>query len=535
MNYERTDAIPLFDSKENYIMIQADTLSSVNPLSDPTIGKTAAPCIVTIFGATGDLTAKKLLPALYNLAKEGLLPPHFICIGFARREKSHEQFRAEMFEAISKYSRTKPIDQNLWNQFSQQIFYHKSAFDDPTGYESYKELLRQMEPKYGTKGNRIFYLSTPPSYFPMIVDQLHQHQLIYDKDQVSDKFSRVIVEKPFGHDITSAQALQKDLTVALSEKQIFRIDHYLGKETVQNLMVFRFGNPIFESMWNNRYIDHVQITVSEDHGVGTRGHFFEEAGMLRDIIQNHMMQLLSLIAMEPPVNLQADSIQDEKVKVLQSIRPIPKDRVDQYTVRGQYGMGFIQGEQVSGYRQEKDVAPQSNVETYAALELYIDNWRWSQVPFFLRSGKRLPKRATEISVFFKEAPSVLFNSDRSFQNNVLVIRIQPDESIALKINSKVPGAQTLIQPVKMDFRYGSYFGTTPPEAYERLLCDCMTGDSTLFAREDEVMASWNILEPIIDVWTGTVGRDFPNYAAGTWGPKSADALVQRSGRAWRMI
>ncbi len=516
-------------------MTQINDTNVISSLSDITIGKMASPCILTIFGATGDLTAKKLIPALYNLAKDGLLPPHFICFGFARREKTHEQFRAEMLEAVTKHSRTKPIDQALWNQFSQQIFYHCSAFDDDAGYKSFYETLRLFDIKYGTKGNRIHYLSTPPSYFPLIVKKLKKHSLLYDDTVVRDRFSRVIVEKPFGHDIKSALSLQKDLKSSLSETQTFRIDHYLGKETVQNLMVFRFGNPLFESIWNNRYIDHVQITVCEDFGVGTRGRFFEEAGILRDIVQNHMMQLLSLVAIEPPVNLQADSIRDEKVKVLQSIRPISRDMVDRYAVRGQYGSGFIQDQEVKGYRQEANVLPQSNVETFAALELYIDNWRWSKVPFYLRSGKRLPKRATEISVFFKEVPSILFNTNGSFQTNTLVIRIQPNEGISLKFNSKIPGATTLVQPVKMDFRYGSHFGVTPPEAYERLLCDCMIGDSTLFARQDEVMASWQLLDPIIDVWANSTAKDFPNYPAGSWGPQEADILLEKSGRSWRLI
>ncbi len=516
-------------------MTRNEIASFENPFSDASIAKMASPCILTIFGATGDLTAKKLLPALYNLAKEGLLPPHFICIGFARRPKTHEQFRQEMYEAICSHSRTQPIDTELWSQFSQQIFYHTSEFDNDSGYESFRESLKEYDARYGTKGNRIYYLSTPPSYFPMIVGKLKKHALIYDEDVVTDKFSRIIVEKPFGHDLESALELQNDLVKSVTETQTFRIDHYLGKETVQNLLVFRFGNPVFESVWNNRYIDHVQITVGEDFGVGTRGKFFEEAGILRDIVQNHMMQLLSLVAMEPPINLKADSIRNEKVKVLQSIRPITHDMVEHYTVRGQYGSGFIKGDPVKGYRHEDNVSPQSNVETFAALELYIDNWRWSQVPFYLRSGKRLPKRATEIAVVFKAPPSVLFNYGGGVQNNTLVIRIQPDEGISLKINSKVPGAATLVQPVKMDFRYGSYFGATPPEAYERLLCDCMIGDSTLFARQDEVMASWQILDPVLEVWRNSIARDFPNYASGTWGPESANHLLSRTGRSWRII
>ncbi len=502
---------------------------------DDSIGKSPSPCILTIFGATGDLTAKKLIPALYHLAKEGLLSPHFICIGFARREKTDEAFRQEMFDAINKHSRTNPIDHEVWKKFSQQLFYHTAPFDEDAGYQTLQQKLQQLDVQYGTKGNRMYYLSTPPSYFSSIIDKLKKNRLLYSDCSPNQPFSRIIIEKPFGRDIKSAFSLQADINQSIIESQTFRIDHYLGKETVQNLMLFRFGNPIFESIWNNRYIDHIQISVAEDFGIGSRGLFFEEAGILRDIVQNHMMQLLSLVSMEPPVNLQANSIRDEKVKVLQSVRPIPRDMVDRFAVRGQYGAGFINDAPVCGYREENNVSPTSHIDTYAAIELYVDNWRWSQVPFYLRSGKRLPKRATEISVFFKEAPSVLFNVAGNFEANVLIIRIQPDEGISLKINSKIPGNTTAAQPVKMDFRYGSYFGTTPPEAYERLLCDAMIGDSTLFAREDEVMASWKILDPIIDVWSSTSSEDFPNYPAGSWGPEAANRLLGRSGRAWRMM
>lgn len=488
------------------------------------------PCILVIFGATGDLTAKKLLPAIYNLMREGQLPSQFACVGFARRDKTHEQFRQEAHDAINKYSRVKPIDESLWATLKEQIFYHKAEFHDPQGYESLKKFLSELDGKFNTKGNRIFYLSTPSSYFPTICEQLHKAELIYPEE--GDKWSRVIIEKPFGHDYNSAVALQKELLHFLRESQIYRIDHYLGKETVQNILVLRFANSIFESLWNNRYIDHVQITVAEDIGIGTRGKLYEELGFMRDIAQNHMMQLLTMVTMEPPVNLSADSIRDEKVKILQAVRDIkPEDMV-----RGQYGKGFIKGEEVVGYRQENDVNPTSNVETFAAMRLFIDNWRWEGVPFYLRGGKRLPKRGTEIAITFKLPPQVLFQEgDKKNEPNVLAIRIQPDEGISLKMNCKVPGPSSPIQPVKMDFRYGSYFGMAPPEAYERLICDCILGDSTLFAREDEVFNSWRLLTPILDYWQANPPKDFPNYAAGTWGPKAADDLIAKDRRKWRLI
>lgn len=506
-----------------------------NPLEETTASKIADPCVLVIFGATGDLTARKLIPAIYNLKREGGLPSHFACVGFARRPKTHEQFRSEMLDGISKYSRVKPIDQALWNFFSEQLFYHVSDFDNDDGYIRLDAFLQDIDSRFGTKGNRIFYLSTPPSHFGQIVQKLGEHNLIYDPDTVTNKWSKVIIEKPFGTDLESAYQLQKHLGKYLKEEQIYRIDHWLGKETVQNLLVMRFGNAIFESTWNNRYIDSVQITVAEDLGVGTRGKFWEEAGMLRDIVQNHMMQLLSLVAMEPPVRIKADAIRDEKVKVLQSIRPIPLQHLDHHVIRGQYGPGFIEGQSVKGYRQEDNVAENSNVESYVAMQLFIDNWRWAGVPFYLRAGKRLPKKATEIAVIYKEAPGVLFHrACHRDDSNVLVIRIQPDEGIGLRINSKVPGINNPIQPVRMDFRYGSYFGVAPPEAYERLIADCILGDSTLFAREDEVMTSWKLLTPILQRWQEVPPRDFPNYAAGSWGPQAAEELLQKSGRHWRI-
>lgn len=509
-----------------------------NPLEEGTRQtKIPDPCVLVIFGATGDLTSRKLFPALYNLAREGQLPAHFACVGFARREKSHDDFRQEMHEAVNKFSRVKPVDENLWQTFTNQIFYHISNFDEDQGYESLRDFLKKLDDQFGTQGNRVFYLSTQPSFFPDIIQRLNQHGLIYDTTKVKDKWSRVIIEKPFGSDYSSAVDLQKFVMNHLAESQIYRIDHYLGKETVQNLLVFRFANSIFESFWNNHYIDHVQITVAEEIGIGSRGAFFEEAGILRDIVQNHMMQLLSLTAMEPPSSLNGDAIRDEKVKVVNALRPIDLENFNDYVVRGQYGSGFINGEQVVGYRQEKNVNPQSAIETYTALKLYIDNWRWAGVPFYMRAGKRLPKRASEIAIVFKEVPGILFSprGGKKTGHNVLVIRIQPDEGISLRINCKVPGPSSPIQPVKMDFRYGSYFGLTPPEAYERLICDCMLGDGTLFARGDEVLASWKWITPILDRWHENPPNDFPNYQSGTWGPKASDDMLAKEGRSWRLI
>lgn len=488
------------------------------------------PCILVIFGATGDLTAHKLMPAVYNLARESQLPAQFACVGFARRPKTHDQFREEMHTAINNFSRVKPVDQELWKSFQNQVFYHQSEFHEDEGYKKLKTLLDELDAKLGTKGNRVFYLSTQPSFFSMICEKLHQFGLIYDPETTKNKWSRIIIEKPFGHDLNSAITLQKDLMRFLKEDQIYRIDHYLGKETVQNILVFRFANSLFESLWNNRYIDHVQITVAEDIGIGTRGAFYEEAGLLRDIVQNHMMQLLSLVAMEPPVSLEANAIRDEKVKVLEAVR------LGNSIVRGQYGPGFVNGEPVIGYRQEKNVNPNSSVETFSAMRLFIDNWRWDGVPFYLRGGKRLPKRATEIAVTFKDPPGVLFQqSGKRRDSNVLALRIQPNEGISLRINCKVPGPSSPIQPVKMDFRYGSYFGIAPPEAYERLILDCILGDSTLFARQDEVLASWKLFTPILDEWSSKKPVDFPNYASGTWGPLEADKLLSQDKRKWRLL
>lgn len=498
--------------------------------------KTITPCILVIFGATGDLTSRKLMPAVYNLAREGMLPANFSCVGFARRDKTHEIFRGEMKDAINKHSRVKPIDDGIWKNFENQIFYHKSEFDNDNGYDALKTFLNELDQKMGTKGNRVFYLSVQPKFFPKIIEKLKKASLVYDVNEENEHWSRVIIEKPFGRDTNSANELQEDIEKHLDEKQIFRIDHYLGKETVQNLLVFRFGNSIFESLWNHEHIDHIQITVAESIGIGTRGHFFEEEGLLRDVVQNHMMQLLSLVAMEPPKDLSANAIRDEKVKVVQSVRLLNDQDMKENVIRGQYQKGYVNGEEAVGYRGEKDVDPKSNIETYAAIKLFIDNARWSKVPIYLRAGKRMPKRATEIAITFKDAPNLLFQEkDSKTPKNVLAIRIQPDEGISMKINCKVPGPSSPIQPVKMDFRYGSYFGKSPPEAYERLIWDCIVGDSTLFARADEVESSWKIFTPILEYWSKDTPKDFPNYESGGWGPKSSNDMMEKDGRSWRLI
>ncbi len=518
-------------------MTTVDPETFINPLIEEQITvKRAEPCTLVIFGASGDLTARKLLPALYNLSLDGQLPTHFACVGFARRPKSHEEFRTEMETAVSQYSRVKPLDPQVWKDFSESVFYHQSTFQDDEGYESLKALLDDLDRKRGTSGNRVFYFSTQPTFFPLIADKLKQHGLIYDTDPSEKRWSRVIIEKPFGRNYQSALALQADIEKSMNESQVYRIDHYLGKETVQNLLTFRFSNSIFENLWNNNHIDHIQMTQAEDIGIGTRGKLWEESGSLRDIVQNHMMQILSLVAMEPPRNLEAASIHDEKVKVLESLRPIPTDQIDEFVVRGQYGKGFVGGKEVKGYREEDNVSPTSNVETYAAMKLYIDNWRWDGVPFYLRTGKHLPKKSTDISIIFKKAPGILFqHPGHENESNVLSIRIQPDEGISLKTNCKVPGLPSPLQPVNLDFRYGEYFGLTPPEAYERLICDCMAGDPTLFARSDEVLASWKELSPILAHWDKNPPLDFPNYPAGSWGPQLADELINRDGRKWRLL
>jgi glucose-6-phosphate 1-dehydrogenase len=494
------------------------------------------PCALVIFGATGDLTRRKLVPALYNLGRAGLLPQGFAVVGFARREKDTAQFREEMQAAVDQFSRHRPVPLEVWQPFAESLYYHSATFQDLSGYIRLRAFLEQLDRERGTAGNRIFYLATPPSAFEEIFANLGAAGLIYPQEQ-GTPWSRLIVEKPFGRDLASARRLNRQLEQVCAEEQVFRMDHYLGKETVQNILVFRFANEIFEPLWNQKYIDHVQITVSEDLGMEGRGRFFEEAGILRDIVQNHILQLLCLVAMEPPISLEAEAIRDEKVHILRALRPLSPEEVQRSTVRGQYAAGWVNGQEVVGYRQEPGVDPESTTETFVALRLYIDNWRWAGVPFFLRSGKRLPKRATEIAIQFKAVPRILFNRnpEAPLEPNVLALRIQPDEGVSLRFGAKVPELATRVQPVKMDFRYGTAFGMEPPEAYERLLLDAILGDSTLFTRRDEVEAAWSFITPILEGWQAAPSPAFPNYTAGSWGPAEADALMAPEGRAWRRL
>ena len=489
------------------------------------------PCTVVIFGATGDLTHRKLVPALYNLAVDGALPPAVSVVGFARRDKSDEVFRKEIEEAARKFSRQK-IDDGLWENFASSIFYHRSEFDKLEGYESLAKRLDELDAQRGTRGNRLFYLAAAPDQFEVILENLRKSGLNTAKD---GSWARVIVEKPFGTDLPSAQLLNSLVEGSFHEKDTYRIDHYLGKETAQNIMVLRFANAIFEQLWNARYIHHVQITASEPLGVEGRAGYYDKSGALRDMVQNHLLQLLCLTAMEPPSGLDADSIRDEKVKVLKSLRPLKGKDVREHVVRAQYGAGAINGKRVAAYRDEQGVDPDSNTETYVALQINVDNWRWAGVPFFVRVGKRLPKGGTEIAIHFKGVPPILFNTaDQSVDDNVLVIRIQPDEGISLRMSAKTPGSIFNIEPVKMDFRYGTSFGKATPEAYERLLLDAMSGDATLFARRDEVEEAWKFVDAIHEEWTKNAD-DLALYSSGAWGPTEADELIKRHGATWRRL
>ena len=491
------------------------------------------PCSIVIFGATGDLTHRKLIPALYNLAADGELPPAVAIIGFARRPKSDDDFRKEMEEAVRKFSRQAVRDE-IWKTFSQSLFYHQSEFGDEAGYKSLGERLEKTDNERGTRGNRLFYFAAGPDQFETILKNLKAAGLNRAKE---GSWARVIIEKPFGSDLASARELNRIVNDAFDESQTYRIDHFLGKETAQNILVLRFANAIFEPLWNTRYIDHLEITAAETLGVEARAGYYEKAGALRDMVQNHLLQLLCLVAMEAPTDLRADSIRDEKVKVVRALRRIIGPEVAKSVVRAQYTEGAIGGQPVPGYRQEKGVDPKSMTETYVALRINIDNWRWADVPVYMRVGKRLPKSATEISVHFKKAPAVLFNKETvKIDQNVLVIRIQPDEGISLRMLAKIPGTSLRIEPVKMDFHYGTSFGKASPEAYERLLLDAMSGDATLFARRDEVEEAWTFIDPIEEAWHAK--NDAPElyfYPAGSWGPEAADDLLARDGHAWRRL
>jgi glucose-6-phosphate 1-dehydrogenase len=505
---------------------------SLNPLREGiSIRAVPQPCTIVIFGATGDLTHRKLIPALYNLAADGDLPPAVTIVGFARREKSDDQFRNELENASRKFSR-QTVRDDIWKTFAESIFYHRSEFEDEGGYKTLAKRLDKIDKESGTRGNRLFYLAAAPDQFESILKHLKAAGL---NETCKGSWARVIVEKPFGTDLPSARELNRIVRNSFTEDQTYRIDHFLGKETAQNILVLRFANAIFAPLWNTHYVDSVQITAAETLGVETRAGFYEHAGALRDMVQNHLLQLLCLVAMEPPTDLGADSIRDEKVKVIRSLRHLSRNEVAANVVRGQYTEGAIHGDPVVGYRQEQNVKPDSHTETFVALRLFIDNWRWADVPIYMRVGKRLPKSATEISIHFKKAPAVLFNKELCDQN-VLVIRIQPDEGISLRIHAKVPGASFRIEPVKMDFHYGTSFGKASPEAYERLLLDAMSGDATLFARRDEVEEAWAFIDPIEEAWHAK--KDAPGlffYAAGSWGPEEADDLLARDGRAWRRL
>ncbi|HJX25722.1 MAG TPA: glucose-6-phosphate dehydrogenase, partial [Chthoniobacterales bacterium] len=507
---------------------------NINPLREGLSTRAVPqPCSVVIFGATGDLTHRKLIPALYNLAADGDLPPAVAVVGFARREKTDGDFRKELEEATRKFSR-QPVRDEIWNTFAQAVYYHQSDFSDEAGYKSLAERLDKIDTERGTRGNRLFYFAVAPDQFEPIVKHLRGAGL---NEACEGSWARVIVEKPFGTDLASARELNRVVHSSFSEEQTYRIDHFLGKETAQNILVLRFANAIFEPLWNARYLDHVQITASETLGVEGRAGYYEGAGALRDMVQNHLLQLLCLIAMEPPTDLGADSIRDEKVKVVRSLRRMTKEDVAINALRGQYAEGAIDGKPVAGYRAEKNVDPKSITETYVALRLFIDNWRWSDVPIYLRVGKRLPKSGTEISIHFKKAPLVLFNKEATtLDQNVLVIRIQPDEGISLRMQAKMPGTSFRIEPVKMDFHYGTSFGKASPEAYERLLLDAMSGDATLFARRDEVEQAWSFIDPIEEAWHAK--KDAPpvcSYPSGSWGPEEADELLARDGRTWRRL
>ncbi|MEM9478477.1 MAG: glucose-6-phosphate dehydrogenase [Verrucomicrobiota bacterium] len=506
-----------------------------NPFREQLVSRNAPePCSLVIFGATGDLTHRKLIPALYNMALDGDLPPNLNVVGFARRDKTDEQFRDEL-AAVNKEVSRQPHDDAVWAQFSQSIYYHQSTFEDRKGYEALNARLDELDAKTGGKGNRMFYLASAPEYFDDIMLRLKAVGLNQPKN---GGWSRVIVEKPFGKDLKTAFELNEVVNQTFEEADTYRIDHYLGKETAQNIMVLRFANGIFEPLWNSNHIDHVQITCSEHFGMeGGRGGYYDKSGATRDMVQNHLLQLLSLVAMEPPTDLSADGVRDEKVKVLRSLRPLRGDDVAKHVVRAQYAAGSINGESVPGYREEDRIDPNSMTEAYVALTCHIDTWRWSGVPFYVRMGKRLPKKATEISIHFRRAPSVLFQKmPMTGSRNILTIRIQPDEGISLRMLSKMPGTSLRIEPVKMDFHYSTSFGKSSPEAYERLLLDAMAGDATLFARRDEVESAWAFIDPIQEAWhESTTPPPMTDYPAGSWGPKEADEMLKANGHVWRRL
>lgn len=506
-----------------------------NPLAVSTrMEKIPDPCVMVIFGASGDLTKRKLIPAIFDLARQGLLPSGFTIVGVGRTAMDHESFRGYMREAMKEFGSLRDSEATLWDTFARGLHYIPVDSSVAAEFEMLKTELHAIDDGRRAGSNFLFYLATPPSLYSPIVKHLGSSRLNTPRTPIS--WVRIVIEKPFGSDLSSARALNTEVLSVFDESQVYRIDHYLGKETVQNILVFRFANGIFEPIWNRNYVDHVQITAAETVGVENRASYYEEAGTMRDMIQNHMLQLLALTAMEPPVLFDAQQVRDEKHKVLQAIPQITSEKVHRYTVRGQYAAGAAGGKAVPGYKSEKGVSPNSVTETYVALEFTIDNWRWAGVPFYVRSGKRLPKRVTEIAVQFKKTPHHLFAalpSDHLDQNNI-VIRVQPDEGISLKFSSKIPGSTMRMRPVTMDFRYGSSFGGHLADAYTRLILDCMLGDPTLYARGDSVNVAWSLITPIHEGWAGNKLSRVYDYPAGTWGPKEADEMLQANGRRWRL-
>jgi glucose-6-phosphate 1-dehydrogenase len=511
-------------------------VSAENPLVvAERVRATPPPNAMVIFGGSGDLAHRKIVPALYNLELHRLLPQNFQVIGTSRTAFSDEEYRRDMRKAVEEFSRTQPIQHQVWESFASRLHYVTGSSTDPDTCARIGDLLDRFDAERGTDGNRLFYLSLIPRLFPETVRGIGKAGIGgrgWDRG-----WSRVVCEKPFGHDLASARELQALLTEVFPEEDVFRIDHYLGKESVQNIIAFRFANGIFEPVWNHHYVDHVQVTVAESIGIEHRGNFYETAGAIRDIIQNHALQVLSLVAMEPPADFEPEDVRNEKAKVLKALRRLEGEEVDAAVVRGQYGPGWVEGKQVPGYREEPDVAPDSVVETYVAIEFLVDNWRWAGTPFYLRTGKRLPKRATEVVVQFKAAPHLPFGEGArdGLEPNALVLRIQPDEGITMKFGAKVPGPSLEVRSVNMDFSYGTSFADDLPDAYERLLLDVMVGDPTLFPRWDSVEEAWRVVQPILDRWAASDPPELPNYAAGEWGPKAADELIarHRPGRRWR--
>ena len=494
-------------------------------------GRCGDPCVMVIFGAAGDLTRRKLIPSLYNLAKYHLLSREFAVIGVARNAMSTDEFRAKLVQDLKEFV-VGPVDSDLQEWFERHVYYITGEFTDQSTFQQLKDMLQKLDKDHATHGNYFYYLATAPDFFGMIVEKLAAIGLM---TEANHQWRRVIIEKPFGRDLDSAKALNQQLLTVVDEKQIYRIDHYLGKETVQNILAFRFANGIFEPIWNRRYIDHVQITVGETVGVELRGGYYDTAGALRDMVPNHIMQLISLTAMEPPISFQADAVRDEQAKILHAIQPLSSEDVLTRTVRGQYGAGQLMGQNVPAYRSEPGVPPDSRTETFVAIKLQIDNWRWAGVPFYLRTGKRMASRSTYIVIQFRRAPFVLFRDTEveKLTPNQLVLHIQPEEGIALRFAAKTPGPVMRLGTVDMDFEYSDYFGKQPSTGYERLMHDCMVGDATLFQRADMVEAGWSVVSPMLDLWKALPPRNFPNYASGTMGPKDSDELLERDGRHWR--